>query len=193
MNLNEYVNIRTGLVLSRKEKPPDEGHPVYHALNLKNVTEDGQILLAEIGDYYTTESLKKEYFTRFGDVLLRLSAPYTAVLITENEVGLIIPSHFAVIRTNKTVDSRYLCWWLTKNRKWFYIKASGGTMMGTISSGYIAQMPFEPPPLEQQRKIGELLWLANREQQLLSLLRIKRKQLVDTVLKNYAKDEGEIV
>jgi len=193
MNLDEYTVIRTGLVLSRKEALLDENGQIYRALSLKDVAEDGQILLTGIENYSAVEPLKEEYFTREGDVLLRLSAPYTAVIITKKESGLLVPSHFAIIRTKKMVDPRYLRWWLAKKRKWFYKVASGGTMMGTISSGYVAQMPFEPPPLEKQRKIGEIFELINREQQLHTLLMVKKKRLIDEVLLNFVNEKGEII
>ena len=184
MKLNKYTTIRTGLVLSRKEAPLDEGDHIYRAISLKNLTEDGQILLAEVTNYCASSMLKGEYFTHNGDVLLRLSVPYTAVIISEKEAGLLVPAHFAIIRPGKMLDSRYLHWWLMKNRKQFYMIASGATMMGTISSGYIAEMPFDPPVFEKQQKIGDLLSLASREQQLLSLLEVKKKQLIDAVIKS---------
>jgi restriction endonuclease S subunit len=193
VSLDEYAVIRTGLVLSRKEALPDENSQIYRTISLKNITEDGQICLTNMEDYSAVEPLKKEYFTRSSDVLLRLSAPYTAVIITEKEAGLLVPSHFAIIRTNKMVDPRYLRWWLAKKRKWFYKIASGGTMMGTISSGYVAQMPFEPPPLAKQHKVGELFELVNREQQLLFLLAVKKKQLIDMILKNLVNNKGETI
>ena len=193
VDLAEYAVIRTGLVLSRKEALSDENNQIYRVISLKNVTEDGQILLTEIENYSAVEQLKEEYFTHFGDVLLRLSAPYTAIVINEKETDLLVPSHFAIIRTKEKVDSRYLRWWLTKKRKWFYKFASGGALMGTISSGYVAQMPFEPPPLEKQRKIGELFELVNREQQLFSLLAVKKKQLIDKVLIDFVNEKGEII
>ena len=182
MNLVEYASIRTGLVLSRKEALPNENSQIYHALSLKNITEEGQILLTGIENYSAVEQLKEEYFTREGDILLRLSAPYTAVIITQKEAGLLVPSHFAIIRVKEMIEPRYLRWWVAKKRKCFYKIASGGAMMGTISSGYVAQMPFGPPPLEKQRKIGELFELVNQEQQLLSLLAKKKKQLIDAVI-----------
>ena len=183
MTLSKYAGIRTGLVLSRKEALPDECHYPYRALSLKTVTEDGRILPTEVQNYYASGELKGEYLTHDGDVLLRLSAPYTAVIITEKETGLLVPAHFAIIRPGKMLDPRYLHWWLAKNRNLFYKSASGATMMGTISSGYIAEMTFEPPAFEQQRKIGELLGLTSREQELLSLLGAKKKQLVDAAIK----------
>jgi len=190
--LGDFATIRTGLTFSRKEaKPGEDGH-FYPALGLKNVKENGQVLLTDIEDYYASEPLKDDYFTQEGDVLLRLNVPYTAGFITKKEIGLLVPSHFAIIRVNERVDPRYLRWWLAKKREWFFKMASGGTMMGTISSGYVAQMPFEPPPLERQRKIGELFELLNREQRLLSLLAIKKKQLIDVALLKFLTYRGEM-
>jgi len=193
VNLDEYAVIRTGLVLSRKEAQPGENCQIYPALSLKNITEEGQVLLTEIENYSAVEQLKEEYFTREGDVLLRLSASYTAVIITKKECGLLVPSHFAIIRGKKMIDPRYLRWWLANKRKWFYKVASGGTMMGTISSGYVAQMPFEPPSLEKQRRIGEMFELLDRERQLLSSLAVKKKQLINKVLINFVNDKGDVI
>ena len=193
MNLGNYTSIRTGLVLSRKEALPGEICQIYPSLSLKDITEDGQVLLTDIEDYYAAESLKDDYFTQEDDVLLRLNVPYTAVIITKKETGLLVPSHFAIIRVNERIDPRYLRWWLAKKREWFFKMASGGTIMGTISSGYVAQMPFEPPPMEKQRKIGEMFELLNREQQLLSLLAAKKKQLIDKALINFVNEKGDFI
>ena len=192
-HLDIYADIRTGLTLSRKEALPGKKGQIYSVLSLKNVKEDGQIVLSEIEKYTAVEQLKEEFFTRKSDVLLRLNTPYSAAVITKNETGLLVPSSFAIIRTKEMVDPRYLRWWLTKKRSWFYKVASGGAMMGTISSGYVAQMPFNPPPLEKQCIIGELFELVNREQNLLSLLALKKKQLIDKVLTNFVNEKGEFI
>lgn len=183
LKLGKLATIRTGLVFSRKEAPPNENYYKYNALSLKNITEDRQINKAETDVYYASEQLKEEFFTQNGDVLLRLSAPYTAVLITETEIGLLIPSHFAIIRAGEKLDPYYLHWWLGENKKQFYKNASGATIMGTISSGFIAEMDFEPLKMEMQKIIGEIFALSNQEQQLLSLLADKRKLLTDVILK----------
>ena len=191
LKLGDFAFIRTGLVFSRKEAMPDESSLRYRALNLRNITDDGKILLSGIEDYYASDALKKEYFTQASDILLRLSAPYTAILITEEEANLLIPAHFAIIRAKKTLDPHYLHWWLIKNKKQFHKMASGGTMMGTISSGYVADMPFEPPPIESQQQVARLLKLANQEQQLLSVLSEKKKRLIDATLKKIISGKGK--
>jgi restriction endonuclease S subunit len=178
-------------VFSRKQAPENEKSHIYRALSLKNITESGYIFTDEVEDYRAVEPLKEEYFTHDGDVLLRLSAPYSSALITEKESGLLVPSHFAIIRAKKKVVPAYLHWWLMSNRKLFYKVASGTSMMGTISSGYVADLEFELLPLKLQKQIAELLTLANHEQRLLMLLAEKKKQLINAILTDLINQNKE--
>jgi restriction endonuclease S subunit len=180
VKLGSLAKIRTGAVLSRKEANPFECAAEYKALNLKAVSGSGLIEKDMLEPYYANERLKPECLTRERDVLIRLSAPYTAVWVGEGDIDLLVPAHFAIIRTKpKLLDSRYLHWWLTRNRRMFYKMASGGAMMGTISSGYIAKMRINPPPLERQRLIGEYLMLASIEKRLLTELNLKKQLLAN--------------
>jgi restriction endonuclease S subunit len=186
MELGKCVNIRTGLVLSRKKVNFGASLHVYSALSLKALSADNNDINRNLLEPYSTFApLKNEYFTHNDDILVRLSAPYTIALITESLTGLLVSSHFAIIRTeNKEIDSRFLYRWLLKNRHFFTKMASGGTMMGTISCGYIRKMRFSPPPIELQQKIGNLLQLANREQRLLLRFAEAKKRLIDGLVQN---------
>jgi restriction endonuclease S subunit len=191
LKLGDCAKVRTGLVLSRKVAITDIGTYQYVALTLKALTENSMIDHEATEPYSTTVPLKREYFTYSGDILLRLSTPYTAALITKDDEDLLVSSHFTIIRAKQgQLDSRYLYWWLTQNRKRFYKAASGGTMMGTISSGYVGEMEIALPPITEQKNIGSLIQLANREQQLLALLAEKKKQLIDSTLRGYIARKG---
>jgi hypothetical protein len=186
LKLGDYAKIRTGLVLSRKKAVTKVGAHQYTALTLKALPESGMIDHKATESYSAVVALKPAYFTHNGDVLLRLSAPYTATLIAEDNEDLLVSSHFTIVRVNqKHINPSYLYWWLTQNRKRFYKVASGGTMMGTISSGYVGQMEIALPPIAEQLNIGNLIQLAYHEQQLLALLAEKRKTLLDSALRSY--------
>jgi restriction endonuclease S subunit len=173
-------------VLSRKEATSETETHQYTALTLKALPENGMIDRDATEPYNAAVALKRDYFTRKGDVLLRLSAPYTATLILEGDKDLLVSAHFTIIRAKpKQLDPNYLHWWLAQNRKRFYKAASGGSMMGTISTGYVGQMEILLPPIAEQINIGNLIQLAYREQQLLVLLAKKKKQLVDGALRQY--------
>ena len=191
MKLGDCARIRTGLVLSRKEATAKSEPHQYTALTLKAVADKGDIDRESIEPYNAAEPLKQDYLTHKGDVLLRLSAPYTAAIIEEEDEGLLISSHFAIIRvSHRKLDPYYLHWWLTQNRKIFYRQASGASMMGTISSGYVGDLELNLPSLESQRWIATLLQLSYHEQELLSQLSLKKSVLVNAVLKQIISSTG---
>jgi restriction endonuclease S subunit len=191
MKLGDNAKIRTGLVLSRKEATGKTGLYQYAALTLKAVSDKGEIDRDAVELYCAAMPLKQEYFTQEGDILLRLSSPYTSALILKENEGLLISAHFAIIRVNKKeIDPYYLQWWLTQNRRGFYKLASGAAMMGTISSGYVSDMDFLPPSMETQRQIGKLLRLSYQEQKLLRQLSAKKTLLVNATLKQIINSTG---
>ncbi|MCL2254577.1 MAG: restriction endonuclease subunit S [Lachnospiraceae bacterium] len=183
MKLGECLNIRTGLPLSRKIADSEKATHTYTALSLKAFNDDGTINLEVAEPFCTTEPLKPEYFTRVGDVLIRLSAPYTAAVITEEYQNLLVSQHFSILRcTDGMINPQFLRWWLSNNRKRFYKSASGSTFLGTISTGYIGDLEFSPPSLEKQQAVGELLELAAREKELLLQLSVSKEKLINAIV-----------
>ena len=193
MKLGDYVKIRTGLPLSRKQAHPETAEHIYTALTLKAQSADGHIELDFTEVYYAIEPLKQEYFTNVGDVIIRLSAPYTASVIDDGMDNLLISQHFSIIKCHDTsLNPHFLRWWLTQNRKRFYQSASGATLMGTISSGYIGELSFVPPPLNIQHEIGELLKLATKETRLLAQLSETKIKLINAAITKIATDTMEV-
>ena len=183
MKLGDYAKIRTGLPLSRKQGDPKTTKYAYMALTLKAQSEDGHINLDYAEPYHAIEMLKHEYFTNVGDVLIRLSAPYTATVIDEGKDNLLVSQHFSIIRClDGIVNPQYLRWWLSQNRKQFYKSASGATLMGTISSGYIGELTFAPPPFDVQQRIGELLKFSLQEAALLKRLSEAKSRLINAAI-----------
>ena len=103
MRLNEIASVRTGIVTGRKRVEEGAASPYcYKALNLKCLSPEGNLDLKNIEEYQAKEKLKQEFFTQEGDVLIRLSFPYTSVLIDDKKMcGYLVPSHFAILRTDK--------------------------------------------------------------------------------------------
>ena len=180
MTINDIAVVRTGLVTARKKKDTASlGTYKYQLLNLRCIANEGYIDKNYIEPYELSEELKDDYLTRMGDILIRLSAPYTAVLINKPELcGIVVPSHFAIIR----VDERYalpgyVFWVLRreKNKITMMQNSSGSTAFGTISSGLISSLPITLLPLHEQQIIGDLLCLSEREQELLQKLSEEKK------------------
>lgn len=192
MTIAEIAAVRTGLVTARKKKNVASLRTYeYRLLNLKCITEEGRIDRSNIESYELAEELKDDYLTRMGDILVRLSAPYTAVLIDQPDLcGIVVPSHFAIIRVDKHYAvPEYIFWSLRrdKNRITMMQNSSGSTAFGTISSGLIASLPITLLPLHEQKIIGDLLRLSEREQELLTTLS-EEKKMYNTLLLNQIYD-----
>lgn len=175
MLLSEIAEVRTGLVLSRKKASDEAKEKIkYKALNLKCIMPEGYFDLKSIEEYYSAERLKPEYLTKINDILIRLSAPYTAVFITDiAQCGYVIPSHFAIVRMDKSkVAPEYLNWFLKRDavKQKILQNVSGSTAFGTISSGFIANLEIKDIHMSEQKKIGNILLLAEKEQELLHKL-----------------------
>ena len=195
MRLDEVATVRTGAVTGRKKA--EEGMRSsfrYKMLNLKCIAAEGYIDLA-FEEYQAKEKLKPELFAQEGDVLIRLSFPYTSVLIDDNSCGLVVPSHFAIIRANrKEVLPEYILWFLRRESTYQQIlqNSSGSTAFGTISSGFIGSLNIRIFSKEKQKALGQLLLLSNKEQELLYRL-AKEKAVFNKETLNiiYDKFKGE--
>ena len=192
MTIGEIAVVRTGLVTARKKKLVASLQTYeYRLLNLKCIVEEGRIDKSNIESYELSEELKEDYLTRMGDILVRLSVPYTAVLIDQPDLcGIVVPSHFAIIRVdNRYAVPEYVFWSLRrdKNRITMMQNSSGSTAFGTISSGLIASLPITLLPLHEQQIIGDLLRLSEREQELLNKL-AEEKKTYSTLLLNQIYD-----
>ena len=196
MRLDEVATVRTGAVTGRKKAGDGiQSTFRYKMLNLKCIAADGYIDLAFAEEYQAKEKLKNELFTKEGDVLIRLSFPYTSVLINDNSCGLVVPSHFAIIRANrKKVLPEYILWFLRRESTYQQIlqNSSGSTAFGTISSGFVGSLNIRALSIEKQKALGQLLLLLNKEQELLYRL-AKEKAIFNKEALNilYDKFKGE--
>ena len=97
--LNELVEIHSGVVLSRKEAPPESPNAIpYQRLTLRALSDAGTIQRTELEQYYSREALDPELFTTAEDVVVRLCTPINPVLIQNEQAGILIPSQLAAIR-----------------------------------------------------------------------------------------------
>lgn len=181
MTINDISVVRTGLVTARKKKNDSSLKTYeYRLLNLKCIANEGYIEKTYIEPYELSEELKEDYLTRMGDILVRLSAPYTVVMIDQSDLcGIVVPSHFAIIRVDKRYAvPEYVFWSLRrdKNKIIMMQNSSGSTAFGTISSGLISSLPITLLPLQEQKMVGNLMILSEREQKLMQKLAIEKKK-----------------
>ena len=168
MKLQSLAGVRSGLVLSRKQskEPTDYRYPL---INLRCIQQEGNIDLHKADIYEAKESLKEEYLSRQGDIVVRLTAPYTAVLIDDTTSGMVISSNFVVIRIeDKRLLPEYLFWLLnTQKVRHKIYENTTSNMLGSLKAKFLMDFELVLLPIEVQLQIAQLNLLATTE----SLLR----------------------
>lgn len=176
MKLNKIASVRTGLVLHRKESTKIGNGCEYQQLNLKSVSDNGTINFDDTIKFYAAEKLSNNYLTQSGDVIVKTSDPYTAVYIKEEYAGLVIPSHFVIIRVDESVVlPKYIAWYLNKERikKDFRMSCTG--TLKQIKPSTIAETEIKLPTLERQKQVVDLYDISQSEIKLLEKLLEQKK------------------
>ena len=192
MKLGDIINLRTGLVLNRKVVSKGDKFIKYNQLTLKSIIENGIINKNALDIFYSKERLKLEYFTQKNDVIVRLSYPYTAILIDDGNKNLLVPSHFVIIKCNENIlNPGYLQWVLNSERvKNKISKLTSTSFLGTISTKFFINYDIDIPPLSKQEMIYNINKLAQKENLLLNKLR-EEKNLYYKLLTNKIQKEME--
>ena len=139
--------------------------------------------------YEARESLKEEYLSRQGDIVVRLTAPYTAVLIDGTTAGMVISSNFVVIRIeDKRLLPEYLFWLLnTQKVKRRIYENTTSNMLGAVKAKFLMDFELMVLPAEEQYKIAQLNLLAKKERRLLKELAVEKEKLYSSLLEQAYK------
>ena len=198
MKLDELATVKTGLVTARKQaKNPSDMIAKYRQLNLKAINSRGYIDEEFLEEFLANERLRAEYLTQPGDIVVRLTTPYTAVLIDEAHSGLVIPSHFVIIRSNgKKIIPEYLYWLLNTEKVKSELQQNiSSTVIGTIKPTSYGNFDIEVLTIEEQKKIAELNLLAKKElcllDQLMGQKEVYYKELISKVQKEMRRKKYE--
>ena len=195
VKLAEVSSVRSGLVLSRK-LAREETQKSYKLLTLRSINHDGHIDFNQIDVFDSKEELSNEYLTQTGDIVVRLSTPYTAVYIDETSEGIVVSSNFVIIRTDrKVLLPEYLYWLLnTAKLKHEMFESSSSNMLSAVKAVFFAEYDIDLIPISQQQKIAAINSLAKKESKLLMDLAKEKESYYSLLLqKKFNEVRGENV
>lgn len=191
MKLGKLAEIRTGLVLNRKKATPNDSNIVsYKSLTLKSINKNGTIEEEYLEIFEAKEKLKEDYITQCNDVIVRLSHPYTSVIIDESTQGLVVPAHFVIIKCdeNKIVPG-YLQWLLNSHKVNKDISLSTSTStLGTIKASFFSDLEIYELDINNQQKLSEINELAKKEVKLLKNLIEEKEKYYRELTKKIQKE-----
>ena len=161
---------------------------------------DGSHFLLQARDFNTLHQVDWSNLTRFtptgsttkseireGDVLFlakgqeNFACPINCV--TDH---VLAANSFYILRSNQaTILPEYLAWWLNQKHAQEYIKLNrSGSSLPFLSVSALSRLEVPIPPIEVQRKIGELELLRKKEANLLGLYLLKKSTLIQSVCLN---------
>ena len=189
MKLGSVAQVRSGLVLARKQARGRTEYR-YPLLNLKCIHPNGYIDTALCEMFDSVEYLNPEYLTHNGDVVIRLTVPYTAVLVTDELEGYVIPSSFVVVRTDRSIVlPEYLLWLLNSQQvKQRIYESAVSNMLGAVKPRYFAEFEMEQISISHQQILADMNQLAKREAQLLAKLAAEKERYYDHILNQVFTD-----
>ncbi len=180
MKLINISKVQTGLVLVRKRADAkDKDAHKYRLLTLKSFKPQGWLNEGELDVFFSKEKLENKYLTNKGDVIIRLTTPYTAICINDKQEELVIPSNFAIIRLKgQKIIPEFVALFLNSEiiKKKFF-KSSISITIPLIKTRHLRDIDIPEKTLDIQKKIVELNQLQVKEKMLLSRLMKEKEKL----------------
>lgn len=194
LKLGDICTIESGLILSRKRARNEmEIKRYYKVLTLNNIEPHGDFNEKGLEQFPSNEVLQERYFTKIGDVLIRLNEPYTSVCIQRHQENVLIPSYFVSLEiTDDHFLPDYVSWFLNSNivKRQFY-QAQSGTRTPNINQHVIRNLNIPKIPLYEQKKITAIHQLYVKERRLLTQLIEEKDRYYKAITNNLIERQME--
>lgn len=156
VQLDDIADISSGLSYRRYV---NENAPEFEVIVQRSIKKDGQL-----NDFEKMNLMppKDHYFTRPGDVLMKMPYPYDVVCVSQ--ANLVISDRIAIIRLYDGFDPSFIAHLLTNThiKKQLYELGSTERIPHT-SLKEIKALKLRVPDYETQKKYGELLNTINEK------------------------------
>ena len=185
--LSDIATLHSGIVLSRKEATSNENPSTikYKRLNLRAVNSTGNINPSELDMLTTQEELKPSQLTQYGDIVIRLFTPMFPTIISESDVGLVVPSQLALIRLrDQKVLPAYLQMCLSRQSITETFLTRENSTHRSITMKALSDLCIPLVSTENQQKIIKIYNLSKQRTQLYQEL-IEQEQLqIESVIES---------
>ena len=194
VKLSDIATVRTGLVVARKKHQMDSELEVkYTQVSLRCFGSGVTLDHLHTDEFISAEELETKYFTKKGDILVRLRSPSLALYIEQEDEGLLINSLLSIIRIDaQNINAKYAAYYInSKTAKRQLRLDMQNTAIPMVKSRDLENLEIVLPPLAEQKKLVALLDLAQKEQDLLQKLINEKKQLSQTILDTIIQQNKE--
>ena len=164
----------------------------FRVIQIKDVDPSGFVLINNLVNV-AIETIKPEYLTEIGDVLLtsRGINRRAATIDSAAAADAIFVSQLYVLKIKTgTVVPEYLTWYLNqKPAQEFFEERASGSYIQNIRQDVLAQLPVILPPPDVQKRIVEIYRLGLREREMAQKILEKRRLVVEKALLELIKEK----
>ena len=191
------IKVIGGQIMSRVTANVKKGAEVVETRKVlvpKCIHSDGTISAEDMPEEALRVSAPPKKLTQAGDIVIKLSTPYDAGLVTAETEGAIVPSFCAILKSDNSVNRDYLLAFLNSAacKEQLRMQVSGAVMT-VLSVGKIENVDIPIPSESEQQAIGgRFMETANKIAilQKIVVLEAKRNDIVfKEMIRNYAEHE----
>ena len=180
--LEDLAEVMVGQIMTRVASKDEEGLEVR--VLVPGAIEAGYIKEDSLGTNNLIKELDPKFYTKAGDLVMKLTADYDVALVKDGQEGIAISSFICVIRPKNT-DSAFLCAVLNSD----YVKndlrsKADGAMRPMLKVSDIRDLEIPLIKEEDQKGIGEAYILSLEKIQTLQKLRDTETELMKAVVNN---------
>ena len=168
-----------------------KGNNAYQVIQPNSFSDTGTLCVLEA--QFRDEEVPSKQTLLPGDILVKRLNPSFVYVATENERGAIASQNLLVVRPGPLVDSMYLAFLLEQREIIGQIEHMSGTAAAikAISIKKVAEISIPVPPIEDQKRIGEIWRLSRRRKALLQSYIAESDKLVSMIATKIMMGQGE--
>lgn len=185
--LEDLAEVMVGQIMTRVASKDEDGTEVR--VLVPGAIEVGYIEEDSLGTNNLIKELDPKFYTRTGDLVMKLTADYDVALVKDGQEGIAISSFICVIRP-KNMDANYLCAVLNSD----YVKndlrsKADGALRPMLKVSDIRDLEIPLINEEDQKGIGEAYILSLEKIQTLQELKDTETDIMKAVVNNAIRKE----
>jgi restriction endonuclease S subunit len=188
--INHIATVQMGYSFRSRLETSEDGR--IAVIQMKDLQDDNTVSCDDLINI-ELDDVKEHHLAQKDDLVFRSRGLLTtSAILLEDPGKAVVAAPLLRIRVTMPdiVFPEYLNWYISqRDAQIFLTSRAKGSVQKMISKQAIEDMEVDLPSLEKQQSIVELASLSAREQSLLHTLANKRKQYIEAVLTQIAKEE----
>ena len=194
MTINDLTTqIFTGQIMTRVTAKEEVGDKVIEECKVlvPKAIANGRVIKQDLADAKLKKVIEDNRITKKGDIVCKLSTPYDAVYIEEEDEGLVVPSFCALIRgiDEEKADPRFITAYINTEYVTEGLKSKvAGSVMPMIKLSDVKKVELPNIPVEKQRLLGEAYSISCKKQDALKQMLLNEEKIMSNLILKAVKE-----